>query len=257
MTHRPLSKAHAAWRVSVLACVTAGLLPPYLARRAMLDPQSREASRRRWVKRWAGSLLDTFGVEVIERAAFRPHHERGTLVVANHRSAIDIGVLLRATGGYIVSRADLARWPLLGAAAQSVGTVFVDRSRSESGAAAIRAMTGLLAEGRTLVVFPEGTTFAGDEVRPFRGGAFSAARVAGARIVPAGLAYSAGSSAAFVDETFASHLGRIARTPRVPVALAFGDEESPEGTTRELAERLRQSVQRLVHDARAALAEEP
>lgn len=253
MNERPLTSVHAAWRVGALACVTAGLLPPYLVRRAMLDRDTREASRRRWVKRWAGLLLDTFGVDVRGRTKFPPHDDRGTLVVANHRSAIDIGVLLRATGGYIVSRADLARWPLLGAAAQSVGTVFVDRGRSESGAAAIRAMTALLAEGRTLVVFPEGTTFAGDEVRPFRGGAFSAARQANARIVPAGLAYASGSTAAFVDETFASHLGRIARTPRVAVGLALGDDVPAEGSTRELAEQLRQRVQELVHEARATL----
>jgi 1-acyl-sn-glycerol-3-phosphate acyltransferase len=71
-------------------------------------------------------------------------------------------------------------------------------------------------------LFPEGTTFEGDEVRPFHGGALIAAARAGADILPAGLAYPASSGAAYVDETFLAHLGRMARARQTRMALAVG-----------------------------------
>src|SRR6478609_5701447 len=97
-----------------------------------------------------------------------------------------------------VSRADLAGWPVIGLAARRVGTLFVDRSDKRSGAAVINAMITGLESGRGVMVYPEGTTFAGDEVRPFRAGAFLAAQRAGAEIVPVGIAYG-GDGASFLQ----------------------------------------------------------
>ena len=48
-------------------------------------------------------------------------------------------------------------------------------SSAKSGAGAIRAIQHELERGQTIVLFPEGATFAGDELRPFPGGAFIAA----------------------------------------------------------------------------------
>src|SRR5262249_20910272 len=65
-------------------------------------------------------------------------------------------------------------------------------------------------------------TFFGDEVRPFHAGAFVAAARAGVDILPVGLAYPSGSGAAFVDETFLAHLGRMARSSGTRMGLAVG-----------------------------------
>ena len=78
-------------------------------------------------------LLTLFAVTVDLRGQVAPAPDRGRLVVANHRSTIDIAILLRAFGGRMVSREDLSGWPLLGAAARSVGTIFVDRDDAMSG----------------------------------------------------------------------------------------------------------------------------
>ena len=111
------------------------------------------------------------------------------------------------------------------------------------------------ARARGVMVYPEGTTFAGDEVRPFRAGAFLAAQRTGAEIVPVGIAYG-GQSASFVDEPFAAHYRRMSASPRP------GSRWSPErrsgARTRDIdgARELAQArVQELVHRARAALDE--
>src|SRR5205085_450828 len=172
---------------------------------------------------WARALLSLFSIECVVKGAVPPptrKGERGRLIVSNHRSAIDIGVLLATFGGTMVSRDDLARWPLIGAAARSVGTVFVDRASAKSGAATIRMLEKHLRAGRTMHIFPEGTTFDGDEVRPFHGGAFIAAARTEAEIVPVGLAYPKASGAAFVGETFPQHLARLAASDDTRMVIA-------------------------------------
>jgi lyso-ornithine lipid O-acyltransferase len=238
-------------RVAGFGAVTAVMLPAFVVREAVAPLSDPEPRRDAWVGTWAGALLRIFGVSAVTRGPM-PVHGHGHLVVANHRSTADILVLLRAFGGRMVSRADLAGWPLVGPAARAVGTVFVDRSDAVSGAAAVRVIRSHLAQGSTVIVFPEGTTFAGDDVRAFHAGAFVAALHSGADIIPVGLAYASGSEAAFVNETFPAHLARMAAAEPSRVAMCIGAPIAIREKVR--AARLRDDaqteVQRLVHEAR-------
>jgi 1-acyl-sn-glycerol-3-phosphate acyltransferase len=251
----PRREIRRAARVTGFASLTAAMLPAFLACEALSsatdDDVKREARRDAWVATWAGALLRLFGVQVLARGP-APIHGRGHLVVVNHRSTADILVLLRAFGGHMVSRADLARWPLVGPAARAVGTVFVDRTDALSGAAAVRAIRSHLARGSTVIVFPEATTFPDDDVRPFQAGAFVAALHSGADVIPVGLAYATGSGAAFVNESFPAHLRRMAAADPSRVAMCLGTPIAVGPKTR--AVRLRDEahveVQRLVHEAR-------
>jgi len=174
------------------------------------------------------------------------------LVVTNHRSAIDIGVVLSLFGGTMVSRADLATWPVVGAAARAVGTVFVDRANAKSGAATIRAIQKHLEEGQTINLFPEGTTFDGDEVRAFHGGAFVSAVRAEAEILPVGIAYPRGSGAAFIDETFPQHLARMAKSEPTRMVVSIGEPFVARKSDRatDVTKRAHAEVQALVRRAR-------
>lgn len=113
------------WRIAGFGVLTSAMLPAFLAHERIAGESDRESVRRRWVAAWADGLLRLFGVRVHTEGA-PPASSRGQLVVANHRSTADILVLLRAFGGHMVSRADLAGWPLVGVAARAAGTVFVD-----------------------------------------------------------------------------------------------------------------------------------
>jgi len=238
-------------RTAGFGAVTAAMLPAFLARAALAQPRDREELRGRWVGAWCSALLAMFGVRVLVRGDM-PAAGIGHLVVANHRSTADILVLLRAFGGRMVSRKDLATWPLVGVAARAAGTVFVDRADAASGATAVRSIASHLAEPSTVIVFPEGTTFPGDEVRPFRTGTFVSALQSGADVIPVGLAYARDSEAAFVGESFPAHLSRMAGAEPSLVAMCVGspiviDSESRSTRLRDLAQA---EVQRLVHEAR-------
>lgn len=229
-----------------------------------ITPASAQAELvRTWQHRYGLGLLRIFGVEVavegpgLARGARYPGQDRrgkGRIFVMNHRTALDIFVSLAFCEATIVSRADLAGWPVIGAAARRVGTLFVDRASRQSGAAVVNAMVGAIEQGRGVMIFPEGTTFQGDEVRPFHPGAFHAAVRTGAELVPLGLCY-AREEFAFGDEAFSTHMRRVARERTIAAALQAGEPVHPERgeSTEHLRDRVHAKVQALVSLARARL----
>ena len=239
--------ARKAARVSGFLALTPTMLAAWSAHDAVTK-KDRSALRDRWFGAWCDAMLRVFGITVVTIGE-RP--KRGArLVVSNHRGVADVLVLLRTFGGHMVSRADLASWPLIGLAGRRLGTVFVDRSDIKSGAVTIRAMRNLLTEGETVTIFPEGTTFSGDEVRPFHAGGFVASAGTGAPVIPVGLAYSRDSQAAFGDETFVEHLGRMASAPPSFVVVSIGAPLELPAKSRVAAEMAREAVSREVARAR-------
>jgi 1-acyl-sn-glycerol-3-phosphate acyltransferase len=251
------SRVRQAARAGGFVGLTAAMLPPFALRVRLTPAQEQKDVRDRWVGRWSGALLSIFSIRLTVDGAFPPPTPgRGRLTVMNHRSAIDIGIVLHVGGGKMVSRADIATWPLVGPAAKIVGTIFVDRKSSQSGVAAIRTIEAELKHGETVNIFPEGTTFMGDDVRPFHRGGFVAARAAGAEILPIGVAYEASSGAAFFNETFMTHLGRMSAAAKpTRVALAVGEPYESNATSVALTRKAEEEVTRLVKRARSLLGE--
>jgi 1-acyl-sn-glycerol-3-phosphate acyltransferase len=212
----------------------------------------RHAFFQRYMKRWAHSLVHSTGGRVaLTPESVVPVHSGPRLVVSNHRSPFDIGVLLGIFGGHALSRADLATWPVIGMAARRAGTIFVDRADAHSGAGAIREIRRRLALGHSILVFPEGGTFEGDEVRPFRSGAFAALGGRDVEIVPVGLAYDEGSE--WVRENFVEHVLRVAQKPVTHCCVHIGSPRLVSRRTPDLATNLRQEVQNAVDLARKHL----
>ncbi len=243
-------------RTAGFGAATALVLPAFRVHQAAATQRDQVAIRDLWLRAWAKVLLSTFAVTVVtSRTASTAPALGGRLVVSNHRSAADIPVLLREFGGCMVSRADLARWALIGPWARAVGTIFVDRNDPASGANAIRSVERHLAQGATVTVFPEGTTFADDVLRPFQIGAFIAAARAKAPIIPVGLAYESGSGAAFGDESFPAHLSRMAAAGPSRVALSIGAQIEPRSATKvsHLRDAARTEVERMVEHARRVI----
>ncbi|MFW6050304.1 MAG: lysophospholipid acyltransferase family protein [Myxococcota bacterium] len=244
------SRAFALARTAAFVGYTSGTLLRYELHERLVHQHARNALLERYRRRYGRDVLRLFGVRWSANAE-PPPGEGPRLVVANHRSAIDIALLLGLFGGHVLSRADVSGWPLLGQVARRAGTIFVDRGDRRSGAGAIRAIRRLLTGGATVIVFPEGTTHPGDEVRPFLPGAFAAVRGLDAQIVPVGLAYEPGAE--YVGMSFGAHLASIAARPQSTAAASVGEPLPAEGASATLAERSREAVQGLVYDARRRL----
>jgi 1-acyl-sn-glycerol-3-phosphate acyltransferase len=243
--------------LSLLACLEADL------RKSPASQQ--QALIYKWMGRYGKALLRLYGLMVTTSglragaSGLYPGTDGrglGRIFIMNHRSMLDIFVDLAFIEANIVSRADLSRWPVIGLAARKVGTLFVDRSSKQSSAAVITAMCSAIKQGRGVLVYPEGTTFAGDEVRPFRPGAFITAARTGAEIVPLGIAYG-GLGTAYVDEPFPVHYRRVTGSPETKIGLAFGDAMSVEkdADIDALCTLAHERVATLVRRARESLGE--
>jgi len=247
----PLGPLRAPARTLGFAALTAGSIVYLHTREAMLPASSHAAMIARSKRRYFGATLRIFGADLTVLHGPPPRATRARLIVANHRSALDVGVLMGLFDAQALSRGDLANWPLIGHGARKFGTLFVDREDQASRAGAVRVMRRALQAGRSIIVFAEGTTFAGDEVRPFHPGAFLAARGLDVEVLPVGLAYEEGAE--FVAPTFREHLADVAKRPSTRVVANLGTPVTIPRDPRVAAETLRESVATLVREARAAL----
>jgi len=247
-----MSKVRAVLRTGAFFGFSAGILATYETRRAMTTSSGREALANRYRARLTKGLLRLFGAELV--LAGQPKHQGGALVVANHQSALDIAVMLSVFQGVLLSRHDIADWPMLGRLAKHGDTIFVDRDDRRSGAVALREIRRRAKEGRTVVAFPEGRTFPGDSVHEFHPGSFAAVRSLCVPIIPVGLAYS--PAIPYSDESFGTHIAKIATRKRTRIAVQLGDPMPAELNPRATAAAARSKVEALVHDARRALGDD-
>lgn len=108
------------------------------------------------------------------------------LVVANHQSYFDIPVLYSALPApiHFVSAESIRALPGIGWFCQAVGTIFLQRNSRSSMARAAKDLAGYLREGRTTVLFPEGTRSRDGTVGPFFPALLTAAIDAGVDLLP-------------------------------------------------------------------------
>ncbi|RIV35919.1 lysophospholipid acyltransferase family protein [Micromonospora radicis] len=224
----------------------------------VLPSRERQAATRGWARataRACGVRLDVRGRLPRRRA----------LLAANHVSWWDILAVLAAAPARLVAKQEVGRWPLVGLLARAVGTIFVDRARPRELPGVVHRVTAALRAGRSVAVFPEGTTWCGgrDDCRPrpgFRPAMFQAAIDAGAPVVPLRIAYRCGATGtpttapAFVgDETLWRSVRRVlaARDLRVTVEIGAPLHPGRAADRRALA-RVAESAVHLVPSVAAA-----
>ena len=208
--------------------------------------------RQEWVHRWCLGARRILGLQLTVQGSAPERGARGRVVISNHRCPIDALVLMEFFGGRILANHKVARAPIIGKGAMKAGTLFVNRDDRRSGASAVRAMRSALESGHTILIFPEGTTSPGDEVRPFKTGAFRAADGLDVDFVPVGFAYPPGIE--FFNETLGQHVRRMLARPVTHGAVSIGMPFRQQGSYRETSQQARELVQALVNSARASLS---
>ncbi len=134
-------------------------------------------------------MLRLYGVRVTAAGSGKLAPHRGHLVVANHLSYVDVLVIASLAPVVFVTSMELRNTLLLGQLARLSGSLFVERRKSSGLRQEIDAITGVLIQGFSVVLFPEGTTFNGDCVHPFKQSLLDAAIKANCSILPVCLRY--------------------------------------------------------------------
>lgn len=145
-----------AWRVPLFVLHVCIGLPltllcflPGVKRIPVFGIPLRELAHRTWQRitlRLFGARLDVSG----------RLPDGGCLVVANHISWLDIVVLQSLWPMWLVAKAEIRAWPLIGWLAYMAGTLFIIRGNHESRRRTGRRMAALMRRGDRVGIFPEG-----------------------------------------------------------------------------------------------------
>jgi 1-acyl-sn-glycerol-3-phosphate acyltransferase len=174
------------------------------------------------VRAFARAMLAALGVR--HEAAGRLPAGRG-LLAANHMSWLDILVVLAHAPARLLAKREVRGWPVIGWLAAAAGTVFVDRARPRALPGTVAGVAAALRAGAVVAVFPEGTTWCGRSVGPFRPAMFQAAVDAQAPVVPVTLRFTLADGtgttiAAFLgDDSLLASYRRIVATRGLRVSL--------------------------------------
>ena len=117
------------------------------------------------------------------------HPTEPALYAAKHQAifeTMELALMLDAPA--LVMKAELARIPFWGWAARRYGVIVVDREASGAGLRRMmREAQAALAQGRSIVIFPEGTRVKPGEQPPLRAGFAGLYRALGVQVVPVAL----------------------------------------------------------------------
>jgi len=187
------------------------------------------------------------GLRIRVRVVGEPVRDRAVLFVSNHVSWADILTIGSITPIAYVSKSEIAGWPLVGTAAKSQRTVFVDRSRRHQTGDAISEIVKRLASGTSVVLFAEGTSSDGNRVLPFRSALVGAVKEASARaesgilIQPMSICYTGLNGipmgrqhrptvAWYGDLDFMPHIKAFIARGAVDAVVSYGEPVAADGT---------------------------
>jgi 1-acyl-sn-glycerol-3-phosphate acyltransferase len=214
-------------------------------------PRWDEAERAQAVQAWSARLLQLAGIELQTSGAAPPTGPM--LLVANHISWLDIVVIHAAGYCRFVSKADVARWPLVGDLATGAGTLFIERASRRDAMRVVHHMRDSLVAGDVVAVFPEGTTGDGRALLPFHANLIQAALSADVPVQPLALRFADRSGATSYAPSFVGNetlLGSIWRTlaaEHLVAQVRYADPQTHAGRDRRAwAQALQQDVQDLL-----------
>jgi len=115
--------------------------------------------------------------------------QKAGLVVANHISWLDIVVLHAVWPIWLVAKAEIRGWPLIGVLAHLAGTLFIKRGSESSRKRIGRRMTALLKRGEFVGIFPEGGIHPERGVKRFHARLFAPALRAAVPAIPVSIRY--------------------------------------------------------------------
>ena len=238
----------------------------------LCQPLLSLSGRARVTRAWFRCLLAATGVRLVTTggpplSANRATGDRGTLVVANHVSWLDIPAVLAVEGMLVLAKSDVRGWPVLGPMAARGGTLFIDRHCLRRLPATVADIAAALRAGHSVLAFPEGSTWCGRTQGRFYPATFQAAIDANAGVRPVSLRYrltdgTPTTVAAFVGaDTLVASVLRVVATRGLVVELDAGPIADAHRAARRsmatrtadlirLTARQRQAGGRIVHTRR-------
>lgn len=206
------------------------------------DLAGRDAIVQEEIPKWAASLLKLAGAEITVRGRENLPKEPA-VYVSNHQGYFDIPILLTQLGAAypLIAKQETQKIPLIRTWMRLLQCQFIDRSNPRQSVSCLNeAARALSREGRSFILFPEGTRSRRDEMGPFKSGGFRIASKTGAPIVPVA-----------IDGSFRLMEGNGMWIRPAQVTVTILPPVETKGLSREEVKALEETVQRRIAEAKA------
>jgi 1-acyl-sn-glycerol-3-phosphate acyltransferase len=208
------------------------------------------AFAHRCARLWSWLILKTTGVRVRVTGLERLTPGRTYVFVSNHQSIYDIPVIFDALPYQlrIIAKASLGSFPFLGWHLRRTGHLLVDRRKPDH-AGILRRWRELLAQGLSLIIFPEGTRSPDGTVGRFKAGSFNLAIEAGLPVVPLSVV---GTRHVMPKGQMTTSPGDATLTIHAPISTSDGTWNASIEDARRLAAHVRGIIAASVEGSREA-----
>lgn len=161
-----------------LLCTVVALLSTFIERSGR--------TYHRVARLWSRVSLLAAGVTVIVDGAEHIPRDRPIIFMGNHQSNFDILALFQAIPVRFnwLAKEELFRIPLFGRSMRSAGYIPINRSDGRDSLKCLEKAAGLVNDGTSVAIFPEGTRSNDGNLLPFKRGGFVLAAKAGVPIIP-------------------------------------------------------------------------
>ncbi len=111
---------------------------------------------------------------------------RPSVFVSNHVSHLDVVAIARAIpiGLFYIGKKELKKIPILGQYMYLIGHIFIDRKNREKAMISMRKAGQIIANGKSVITFPEGTRSKDGKLGQFKRGTFIIAKEGQISIMP-------------------------------------------------------------------------
>lgn len=135
---------------------------------------------------WSPVIIGATGAKVTVSGKDNVNPEKAYLVVSNHQSYLDIALLFRhlPVNLHFLGKEELRKMPFIGWFMRSMGMVFVDRSDRRKSLISLKKAGELITNGKSVMIFPEGTRSKTGKINRFKKGGFFIAQLSNAEILP-------------------------------------------------------------------------
>lgn len=225
--------------VTGLACVGLFCLKPF--------PNLTKCFRRYMFRLTTGSMLVFMNVQI--KIKGKPP-KKPYFMVGNHLGYVDTLVLAAITGATFVAKKEVRKWPGIGFVSAVFNAIYIDRENRADVLRVSQLVEKNIQQGEGVVIFPEGTSSAGQGVLPFHSSLFDFPAKHNFPVHTFTIRYETGNKklpashavAWWGDIDFLPHIKQMLATRRVKAYVEFHALPQRSTTRKELAELARQAI---------------
>lgn len=172
--------------MSILQIFKAILVLPFAWASSIRYQKKSEKESYFKLQKWSAFMIRYLGYHLEAQGVENIPKEEAVFFVCNHQGTLDPALVVATSPLPLafISKKENEKMPIFGRWASNIGTIHFDRESREGNVYMLRESARTLKEGKSLLIFPEGTRSKGDKMNEFKVGALQPAYLAKATLIP-------------------------------------------------------------------------